>query len=373
MPYLPFCRAMLGTHIIAICAVVLWGFGSPLYAQKTPPAGVATDTVLRTQPESWPLMPTTLSRDTITQSSDTLFRSTKAAQTTTAPDTTQPKQRYSPKKALRWSLLPGGGQIYNQQYWKAPLIIGAFSGALTMTIKRKLDYNHYYQQYTAELTNLGIGLPATLTSEELADLRGKKQRALRDYNHWRVATAVVYGVNLLDAFASAYVRNDRKAHSPVKAAYYSAILPGLGQAYNRKYWKIPIVYGGFAAAGYIMYTNGNNMQRATKEYLARTRPGYGDLDPALAIYSDSRLLQIRGIYKRYYELSIIVASVWYILNIIDATADAHLNDFDISDDLGWQVKPYFDTGGNAAHTNTLPALSNNYPITHSGLTFVWQF
>ncbi len=343
-----------------------------LGAQTTLPID-STDS--RTKPNPF-LLPT---NDTIaTQTAgDTIAQ--KRTKTTislnTKADTTAPKLRYYPKKALRWSLLPGGGQIYNQQYWKAPLMMGGFGGALFMTVKRKIDYDRDYDQYTAELATTGSGLPPTLSTEQLANLRQNKKNALRDYNRWRSLTVVAYGVNLLDAFASAYVRNDRKSHSPVKAAYYAAILPGLGQAYNRKYWKIPIVYGGFAAAGYVMYVNGNGMQRATQEYLARTRPGYGTLDPELAIYNTTRLLQIRGIYKRYYEISIIVASVWYLLNIFDATTDAHLNDFDISDDLSWQIQPYIDSGNRQGTdmTGTNPIQPWGSAIAHSGLTWVYRF
>lgn len=278
-----------------------------------------------------------------------------------------PVLRYNPKHALRWSLLPGAGQIYNQQYWKAPIFMGAFAGALTMTIKRKVDYNNYYDQYATELLNSGMG-NATLNAEALTALRKDKQNALRDYNRWRMATATVYGIGLLDAYLSAHIRNDIKTHSPIKAAYYSAILPGLGQAYNKKYWKIPLVYAGFAATGYFMYVNGKGMQLYTKEYLVRTRPGYGDANPDLVLYSDDTLLKIRGLYKRYYEISIIAASLWYLLNILDATTDAYLHDFDISDDLSWHVQPYLNTIGDNS-SRYLP----NATTTYSGITWVWNF
>lgn len=352
--------------LLLLIANQLCGIG--LLAQDTTRANIADTTSISPSKKTtvFSTMSPLLRGDTVAIRADSLPTNPIANTKVAPPDTAAPKLRYDPKRALRWSLLPGAGQIYNEQYWKAPIMASAFTGAFTMTIKRRVDYNRYYDQYATELA---ATIP-TLSEEDISTLRQQKQNALRDYNRWRVATAVVYGVNLLDAYASAHIRNDRKVHSPVKAAYYSAILPGLGQAYNQKYWKVPIIYAGFAATGYLMFVNGSGMQRATNEFLARTRPGYGALDPELSFYSTDRLLKIRGVYKRYYEISIIVASLWYLLNILDATTDAHLHNFDVSDDLSWHIEPYFET----THIGMASAIPLGGGITtHSGLSWVWRF
>ena len=283
------------------------------------------------------------------------------AQIAPKADSTRQKSTKELKKALRWSLLPGGGQIYNRQYWKAPIMAGTFAACLGMNIKRRIDYSHYNDQFEAEVALIAAGTP-TLSDADLTILRQNRQNAQRDYNRLTMANIYIYGINLIDAYASAHAHQNPNIHSPVKAAYYSTMLPGLGQLYNKSYWKIPVVYAGFGVAGYFMYVNQSGMQRYTQEYLARTEVGYGDSDPELAIYSDDTLLKIRGLYKRYYEISIIGASLWYLLNILDATTDAYLHDFDISDDLSWHVQPYFEQ---------LP--NRTTYATHSGITWVWNF
>ncbi|PKP53999.1 MAG: hypothetical protein CVT92_01240 [Bacteroidetes bacterium HGW-Bacteroidetes-1] len=129
-------------------------------------------------------------------------------------------------------------------------------------------------------------------------------------------------------------------HSPHKASIYSAILPGLGQAYNKKYWKIPIVYAGIGTITYFAITN-------RKEYiLAKDAYNYVSNEEDFPIdnkyvgrYSAADLVQIRDYYRRNTELSWILLGVWYILNIVDATVDAHFFDYDISGNLSLQLQP----------------------------------
>jgi len=127
-------------------------------------------------------------------------------------------------------------------------------------------------------------------------------------------------------------------HSPKKAAIMSACLPGLGQVYNRKYWKLPVLYAGLGGAGYAIVFNNNYYQDFRKAYIARTDelPETTDDYPR---YSASNLLDLRNYYRHNLELSVIIITAVYILNIVDATVDAHLYDFDISDDLSLSFKP----------------------------------
>jgi hypothetical protein len=143
-------------------------------------------------------------------------------------------------------------------------------------------------------------------------------------------------------------------HSPHKATFYSAILPGLGQAYNKKYWKIPILYAGIGAMGYAIHFNSTNYikyKNAYRDFLIRD-PGnksYKEvIPPTLTIeeventYNEwfQRALQNkREYYKRYRDLSYIGMAAIYILNLIDATVDAHFYNFDVSDDLSMDIRP----------------------------------
>jgi hypothetical protein len=129
-------------------------------------------------------------------------------------------------------------------------------------------------------------------------------------------------------------------HSPKKAVIYSAILPGLGQAYNHKYWKMPIVYAAFAGIGYAIYKNNGNYQTFRKAYLWRV-----DDDPSTVDnyqeYSATSLKQERDYWHRYRDLSIVGAVAIYTLQIVDAAVDAHLYKFDekLNGDLSISVRP----------------------------------
>ena len=130
-------------------------------------------------------------------------------------------------------------------------------------------------------------------------------------------------------------------HSVKRAALYSAILPGLGQAYNGKYWKIPIVYAAIGTSGYFIYYWYDFYDELRTAYLARTDSDPETIDALYAyIPSDEILLQYVDNTKRYSDLLVVVTSVVYILNIVDAVVDAHLYDFNVSDDLSLHIQPY---------------------------------
>ena len=147
-------------------------------------------------------------------------------------------------------------------------------------------------------------------------------------------------------------QNAEEVHSPRKATIYSAVLPGLGQAYNKKYWKIPVIYAGFAAFGYFIYWNNDNYQIMKQAYSDFTdgdpeTNSYLDLDGAqyydLGTEPDDTnfkqaVLKQQDYYRRNRDLLVISIVGFYGLQIIDASVDAHFFDFDISEDLtlNWQ-------------------------------------
>lgn len=148
---------------------------------------------------------------------------------------------------------------------------------------------------------------------------------------------------------------EKEIHSPKKAAIYSAVLPGLGQAYNRKYWKIPLVYGGFAAFGYFIDWNNDNYRISKNAYLDLTDKDentnsfmnlkyieYYDLNnPTMVERLKDGLIKRQDYYRRNRDLLVILTVAFYGLNIIDASVDAHFFDWDISDDLTMNLKPTF--------------------------------
>ncbi len=142
-------------------------------------------------------------------------------------------------------------------------------------------------------------------------------------------------------------------HSARKAAIYSALLPGLGQAYNRKYWKIPLVYGGFAAFGYFIRMNHDsyNIRKnayldlsdnnpETTSYMKLPQIIYYNLDnPGEVANLKQGLLRSQDYFRRNRDLLVILTVAFYGLNIIDASVDAHFFNWDISDDLALNMQP----------------------------------
>jgi hypothetical protein len=123
--------------------------------------------------------------------------------------------------------------------------------------------------------------------------------------------------------------------APSKAAFYSAVLPGLGQAYNKKYWKIPIVYGGMAI-GYYFYNQNNKNYKEFRNIYKRRLEGFTN-DKYFGIYSDNVLINAQRVYQRNRDISLVVMLGFYVLNIIDANVDAHLLQFNVNDNLS--VRP----------------------------------
>ncbi len=133
------------------------------------------------------------------------------------------------------------------------------------------------------------------------------------------------------------------AHSPVKATWMSAALPGLGQYYNRKYWKIPVVYAGFGVLGYFIASNKHEYDRYRNAYAESYILGDNAINSNNELvrnYTSEQLLSQREYYQSNLELSYIITVAWYVIQIVDAVVDAHLYNFDVSDDLSLGLHPY---------------------------------
>lgn len=153
----------------------------------------------------------------------------------------------------------------------------------------------------------------------------------------------------------------KNLHSPKKASIYAALFPGLGQVYNGKYWKLPIVYGGYAGLIYVMGWNNNNyndyfdayrtiakyqsvdqMSKEDKDYLNDLfKIPYWDMNTNPAHFESfkTQLKSGKDFYRRNRDLSIIGIAALHVLSIIDASVDANLADFNINDDLSMHVEP----------------------------------
>ena len=145
--------------------------------------------------------------------------------------------------------------------------------------------------------------------------------------------------------------------SPARAAFYSAILPGLGQAYNKSYWKIPIVYLAIGIPTYLYVVNDKELDRYRTAYKKRLDgltddefyAGRTDGNPRL---STDALRRAQDTYRRNKEMAMLFAIGFYALNIIEANVDAHLKQFNVNENLS--LEPYL--------------YQNQYSNTYVGLT-----
>jgi len=134
--------------------------------------------------------------------------------------------------------------------------------------------------------------------------------------------------------------NIKPTHSPHKATVFSMVLPGLGQAYNHKYWKIPVIYAGFGVLGYYLLTNNDEYSKFKEAYRYVASGDTSPIsNPYVGKYNQDQLLTAKDYYRRRLELTYILSGVWYLLNVVDATVDAHFFDYDISDDLSMHIEP----------------------------------
>ncbi|MFK2819887.1 DUF5683 domain-containing protein [Flavobacteriaceae sp. LMIT009] len=140
--------------------------------------------------------------------------------------------------------------------------------------------------------------------------------------------------------------------TPSKAAFYSAILPGLGQAYNKKYWKIPLVYAGLGT-GLYFYLDNNKQYNRYRDAYKRRLAGFTDDEfwgeGSVPSISDDGLIRAQRTFRRNKDISLLVTIGIYALNIIDANVDAHLLQYNVDEDLA--IKPHFKFNELDATTN----------------------
>lgn len=173
----------------------------------------------------------------------------------------------------------------------------------------------------------------------------------------------------------------------MKSVWWGAIIPGYGQIVNKKYWKLPIVYGGFMGCAFavsyyseryntlkIAYRDKIDNDPTTNSYLA-LQEAYGNRE-----ISAADLKTNQDVYRRYRDLSIFVTFAWYALTVLEAYVDAQLYDFDITPDLSLRVQPAFIN--NDVTYNNIPtgevgnpwgAQSNNLIGQENAIGVQWSF
>lgn len=157
-------------------------------------------------------------------------------------------------------------------------------------------------------------------------------------------------------------------HSPRKAAIRSAILPGWGQVYNKKYWKVPIVYTAIGIPiGTFLYNQKwySRTRDAAKMLANNDTANYRQrVDEKLYVYFSTpgalpTLLRYRNDFRKNMDYSILFTLLFWGLNVVDATVDAHLKDFDVSDNLSMRIRPTILTGSTTAGVSVVFTIGRN--------------
>lgn len=152
------------------------------------------------------------------------------------------------------------------------------------------------------------------------------------------------------------IKSYANRYSPRKALLYAAVLPGAGQIYTKKYWKLPLVYGGFFATGYAINVYQDGYQKYKSELFDMLET---DAPLGPSGYTESQLRTIVDRYRRERDLMIIIMVGVYLLQMVDAHVDAHLKEFDVNPNLQVSIRP-------TAETNMLTG-------TTAGLSLVIRF
>lgn len=218
------------------------------------------------------------------------------------------------------ALFVGGMQIYEKKYWKLPIIYGGLGatigGGLYYRNKYQTSLDAYNEAFAADpLTTLTVDNKAKTTSTLLF-----------------AGGALLYWSTIMDGVISFKTDNP---HHAGKATLYSILMPGLGQAYNGEFWKIPIYWGALAGSYHFYNTNRINYKRFKRIHNEATDPE--------AHYQESisaeTALYYRNLYRRYRDYSVLAIAGFYLIQVIDANVFSYMQDFEVNDDLSMQITP----------------------------------
>lgn len=230
--------------------------------------------------------------------------------------------------------LPGASQIYNRDYWKLPIVYGGIGACAGIGGYYLHKYNVSKKRYNELLSMIPVD------ATDVVITPGIDYGARRTGTWFMIGAGLIYWGSLMDGVVS--YKRDEQPH-PGRATIYSILLPGLGQAYNGEYWKIPIYYGGMLAAVHYLYTNNLNYQRFRRIYREATNP---DIEYTGSISAETAQWY-RDVYRRYRDYSIVATALVYLLQVIDANVFAYMHDFEVSDDITMKVEPAVIAPNNA--------------------------
>lgn len=220
---------------------------------------------------------------------------------------------------------PGFSQLYNKQAWKIPILYGVTGGLAVLGFNQSNKYKAAKNEYNTLVNQQA-------TQEELDPAQCKMIR----YNTTRTVFFVGAIASYLYFLGDGVLNYNGPENSVKKATTLAMICPGAGQLYNKSYWKVPIVVGAFATMGYVIDWNARGYKRYRTAY---NQVVNGQPDEFEGRYSAEYLKNMKDNFRRNRDLCIILTGALYLLNVVDAHVDAHLKDYDISDDLSVRLEP----------------------------------
>lgn len=223
----------------------------------------------------------------------------------------------------------GAGQIYNKQYWKLPIIYGGIGAGIGMGIAYRNKWNNTGDEKFRTISNLSF-----------------------------IGAGLVYWGTLMDEVVNYH--KDIQPHAG-RATLYSILLPGLGQAYNGEFWKIPIYYGLMLGSAHFLIINNINYHRYKWIHNIATAENStydGPISAETALY-------YRNVFRRYRDYSIVALAGFYLLQIIDANVFSYMQDFELSDDITMNISPTIIDSSPVYADNTYGRPFNNIGLHYS--------
>ncbi|MFI3332125.1 MAG: DUF5683 domain-containing protein [Rikenellaceae bacterium] len=255
------------------------------------------------------------------------------------------------------TVLPGYGQIYNKQYWKLPILYGTIGAGIALYVNENKTYKPLQEEYD-NLILEGFTRTEELNTVQAAMIKSNTRRQLY------MGAAIASYIYFLGDAAINYSTND--VSDIKKATTLSMICPGAGQIYNKSYWRVPIVIGAFASTIYVYDWNNRGYKRFQTAYslaldYENNPDNYpnGSLDEFNGKYSASTLQNYRDSYRRNRDMAVIFTALVYFMQVLDAHVDAHLKDFDISDDLSLHVEPAVNYSNTPLYSSYSPSYGLN--------------
>ena len=214
----------------------------------------------------------------------------------------------------------GAEQYYNRQYWKIPVIYAGIGTTLGVGL-------HYQSRYKASKNAWEAAFEADPETTLTVDEDSKRMAT-----YMFTGAGLIYWTALMDGVVN--YKKDVKGQAG-KATIYSILLPGLGQAYNGEYWKIPIYWGCMIGSYHYWTTNNTNYKRYKRIHNEATAPNttYNGLITA------ERALYYRNVFRRFRDYSMVALLGSYLLQVIDANVFAYMQDFEVNDDLSLKISP----------------------------------